>query len=342
MAASGFAYPDQDIDPRKKDFNWILQYCKAAWADASNYMPSAILFNRSQNRYWEIMQYRMGKQSISKYKKIQPGDEPIDNTELNNDSTVIAIARKFADIAIAKIKQVEYNLEANAVDPLAKSEEDLYFNQMKIKIMMRQMLQQQQSTLANSPIVKQQGNEPDDMEQLQMQMDFNYKHAMALNAEEGIQLAFGQNNFEQQRGELDENLYCFGIGGFKVWIDDKGMPKFRAVCGENLITSYCLKSDFSDAVHTGEIISVPVTDLVPYFNPKQVEQICKYVAGKFGNPASFDTRQNRWWDKFTVMVVDLQFFSWNTTVYKYSVDDQGNERGGKTDYANLRFVNQQA
>jgi hypothetical protein len=342
MDSSGFAYPDQQIDPRKKDFNWILQYSKASWADSQNYMPAAIMFNRSQNRFYEIMTYRRGQQSISKYKEVQPGDKPQDNTQLNDDHTVVAIARKFADIALAKLRQVEYNLEAQAVDPLAKSEEDLYFNQMKIKIMMRQMLQQQQSSLANAPLVKQQSGEPDDMEQLQMQMDFNYKHAMALNAEEGIQLAFEQNDFEQQRGVLEENLYCFGIGGFKVELNDKGMPKFRAMCGENIITSYCVKSDYSDAVHIGEIIQVPVVDLVPFFNKGQVEQICKNVAGKYGNPATFDIRQNRWWDKFTVMVLDLQFFSWNTTVYKSELDSKGNERFGKTSYANLRFVNQQA
>jgi hypothetical protein len=338
MSENTWAYPPQNIDPRRKNFAWILQYMKAAWSDSCNYMPAAMLFNRSQNRFWEIKQYVLGKQSISKYKKIQPGDEIQNNTELNNDSTVLAMIPKFIEIAKSKLLQKEYNLEAAAVDPMAKSEEDEYFNQMKIKIMMNNMLTQMQSPLAQSPLVKLKSNEPQDMEQLQMQMDFGYKHIMAMEAEEGMQLVFGQNRFEHQRTELVDNLYDFGIGGWKVWIDENGQVKFRAVCGENFISSYCLKSDFSDGNHAGEIIQVKVADLAPYFNAGQMEQICKVVAGKYGNPSSFDVRQNRWWDKFTVMVLDLQFCSWNSTVYESKIDKSGNERFGKTDFANMRFV----
>src|SRR6478752_4487050 len=225
MAENTWAYPDANIDPRKKDFGWILQYCRAAWSDACNFMPSSMMFSRSQNRFWEIKQYALGKQSISKYKKVQPGDEIQDNTELNNDSTVVAMIPKFIEIAKSKLLQKEYNLEASAVDPVAKSEEDEYFNQMKIKIMVNNMLSQMKSPLANSPVAKLKNSDPQDMEQLQMQLDFGYKHIMALEAELGIQLVFGQNRFAHKRTELIDNLYDFGIGGWKVWIDENGQVK---------------------------------------------------------------------------------------------------------------------
>ena len=69
MIPSSISYPDAQIDPRLKGFDWILQYFKAAWADSLNYMPSSMLFNTSINRFTEIKQYALGKQSISKYKK---------------------------------------------------------------------------------------------------------------------------------------------------------------------------------------------------------------------------------------------------------------------------------
>lgn len=34
------AFPDNSIDPRDKGFDWIMQYLKAAWWNARNYMPS--------------------------------------------------------------------------------------------------------------------------------------------------------------------------------------------------------------------------------------------------------------------------------------------------------------
>jgi len=335
------AFPDNSIDPRDKGFDWIMQYLKAAWWNARNYMPAVMSFNTNINRYAEIKQYGLGKQSISKYKHVQAGDDIEDNTALNNDDGVISAIPKFRGIALAKLLQKEYTVEASAVDPLAKSEEDAFFNEMKVKILMRQQAQMMQSPLANSPAIKAQPKEPQDMEQLQMEMDFGYKHVMAMEAEEGINLIQQQNDVQQKRRELFENLYDWGIGGYRLWIDNNGMVKYRAISGENLVTSYCTKSDFSDMQHAGEIIYVPVTDLAPYFDPAQLENIAKNVAGKYGNPNTFDMRVNRWWDKFCVAVLDMQFYSWNTTVWEQSVDNRDNMRFRKTDFKYSMYVNEE-
>lgn len=338
MIPSSISYPDAQIDPRLKNFDWILQYFKAAWADSLNYMPSSMLFNTSINRFTEIKQYALGKQSVSKYKKVIAGDAMEDKTEVNNDSSVVAILPKYREIGISKLLQRQYDIEAAAIDPLSVSEEDKWFNEMKVKIMMREAMMQANPKLASSPVLQSQQNEPDDMEQLKMQAEFGYKHIMAMEAEEGIALVFGQNKQPQNRKETCESLFDFGIGGYKVWIDENGMVKFRACNGENLLTSYCVKSDYSDAVHIGEIIQVPVSDLAPYFNEGQLQNIAKNVAGKFGNPNKYDMNTYRWWDKFNVMVLDMQFFSWNTTVYKSEIDNRNNIRFGKTDFANIKYT----
>lgn len=328
-------YPDALVDVRKKGYDYIMAYGKAAWNDGKSYTP-ATMFYYGRTRLAEIRQYGLGRQSISKYKKILLGDEVTDKTSFNVDWNPISFLTKFREIAISKILQRDFDIEAFCVDSLAKSEEDAYFNQMKVKIMMRQAAEQAGSPLADSPVLKANQNEPQDIEQLQMQMKYGYKHQKAMESELGISLVQQQNNIDEVRKRVCENLFDFGIGGYKEWIDQNGMVKFREIVPENLITSYCTKNDFSDMVHWGEVIFVSVADLAPYFSPDQLDYICKNIAGKYGNPNSYPIVNvvGRTWDRFKVAVFDMEFIDFDTTVYKKEQDNRGNIRTNKADFQN--------
>jgi hypothetical protein len=204
--------------------------------------------------------------------------------------------------------------------------------------MMREAAEQMGGDVSNIPVLQQGEGEPEDAEQLKMQMKFGYKHQKAMESEIGISLIQNQNNIEEVRKRVVEILVKIGLGGYKEWIDPNGMVKFREVRPENLITSYCLKNDFSDAVHIGEVLYVSVADLAPYFKPEDLDYICKNVAGQYGNPNTWpivNTSNNRNWDKFKCAVLDLEFQSYNTTVYKKELDGRDNFRMNKSAYENL-------
>ena len=329
-------YPPPYIDPRKKGYEWILQYCHAAWGDGRAYTPST-MFYYGQTRLNEIRQYGLGKQSISKYKKILLGDEQVDKSSYTIDWSPISFLTKFREIAISKILQRNYEVECFTVDPLAKSEEDAYYNRMKVKMMMRREAEKAGSELANSPMLAAQSNEPQDESQLEMQMKYGYKHQMAMESELGISLIQYQNNMDEARKRTVENEFDYGLGGYKDWIDERGMVKFREVNPQNLITSYCVKNDFSDAIHIGEVIFLDISDLAPYFDTDQMVFILQSVAGKYGNPNNFPVSYvpGKQWDRFKVAVWDLEFKSWNTTVYKKEIDNRANLRINKSDHANM-------
>jgi hypothetical protein len=329
-------YPNPLTDPRSKGYEYILKYVKAAWNDGKSYIPST-MFYYGRSRMAEIREYGIGKQSVNKYKKILLGDNVTDKSSFNVDWNPISFLTKFREIAISKIIQRDFDVEAFCVDPLAKSEEDEYFNKMKVKIMMRQAAEQAGSELSQSPLLQPQAEEPQDMEQLQMQMKFGYKHQKAMESELGISLIQQQNNISEIRKRVCENLFDYGVGGYKEWIDEKGMVKFREIVPENLIVSYCTKNDFSDLIHWGEVVYMSVTDLVPYFKEEQIDYICKNVAGKYGNPASYPVTNvpGRTWDKFKVAVFDMEFIDFDSTVYKKEIDGRGNLRTMPTDYGNM-------
>jgi len=334
-----YNYPDAAIDPKKKDVKWLVQFAKAAFWDKASYMPLSINSATIGNQKMaEIRLYTLGKQPINKYRKVLNGTEQEDNTWLNLDWSVANILSKFREIAISKILQQVYEVQAKAVDPLSKTQEDMYFNQMKVKIQMRQELQKAGSQLADHPLVAIKSGEPEDEEQLEIDMEYGYKTEMCMEAEEGITLILQQNNSEEQRKSAVEDLYDYGIGGYKEWIDENGMVKTRDVDPANLVIPYCRKRDFSDATHMGEGILVSLNDLSAWFSRDDMIYICKNVAGKWGNPASFVSTVDRFWDSFKVLVFDLQLITWNTYVFEDRIDKAGNERFGKTDYNNIKLV----
>jgi len=328
-------YPNQQIDPREKGYDWILQYCKAAWGDSRGYIPNNML-NFGQSKMNEIREYALGRQSTSKYKKQLNVDEQTDKTWLNIDWTAPSFLTKYREIAISKLIQRRYDIQAFAVDPLAKSEEDNYFNEMKVKILMREAAQKAgNEDLAGSSVLAAAPGEAEDLEQLKMEQEFGYKHIMSMEAEMAASLAMYQNNFDDKRKRTIENLFDFGIGGYTQYIDENGQVKLRDVNPENMVLSYCAKNDFSDLVHWGEVREMYVGDLAPYFSKDQMDEIVQSVAGRFGNPSNFmyGTDYSKYWNRFKVLVLDFEFLSWNDYTYKGEVDNRGNERFGKTKYS---------
>lgn len=333
-------YPSHTIDPRKKDYKWILQYVRAAYNDSRGYMLNGVL-NTGSFKMSEIKMYSMGKQSVDKYKKLfSPGNSTNESWRAI-DWTPPGFMCKFRDIAISKLLQKQFDIQAYAVDPLARSEEDAFFDKMKVKIIMRDAARQAGSELADSPLLQPQPGEPEDLEQLEIAKEYGYKHVMAMEAEEAAQLIMAQNNFEEKRKNTVTNSVDFGIGGYAPWIDENGMVKFREINPEYLGLSYCEKPDFSDLIHWFEVVPTYIADLAPYYTKEQLDDICKKTSGKNGNPNNYSPVNgyfNQAWNKFKVFVAKIKFLSWNDTVYKNEVDGRGNQRFGKSAYENTQFL----
>ncbi len=334
-------YPQQNIDPRKKNYEWVLQYCKAAYRDSRGWMPYGTI-NTGNLKMSEIKMYALGKQSVDKYKKMMSPGNPTDESWRAVDWTVPAFMCKFREIALSKLHQKKFDISAFCVDPLAQSEEDMIYNQMKVKILMREEARKAGSPLADSPILAPNPGEPEDLEQLEITKNNGYKHQMAIEAEDAINLIFEQNHLEQSiRKELEASLYDYGIGATTSCLDENGMVKLRAINMEYFGSSYFEKSDGSDMTHWFELVPTYIADLAPFYSKEQLDEICKKVVGKNGNPSNYVPLSgfyNVAWSRFKVMVMKLKFLSWNETIYKNEKNSKGNDDFLKSDYANKRFT----
>lgn len=324
-------FPSHLVPASEKGYDWIMQFCKAAWYSWENDTPRNIFFHNRFN-YEVYKQYSLGNQSINKYKPLLGVDEQATETWLNVDWSVIPIVPKFRRIALGKLNKVDYNIVATPIDSLANEETNDYFAQAKAKLLIREEVAKMDPSLLDTPALRLDPKEAKDMEELEIQMGYTFKHQMAIEAEQGIKLVLEQNGVEKMREMIRSDLFDFGVAGYKEYIDSNGAIKVRTVNPRLLISSYCRKNDFSDADFVGEVLEMSISDLKQLagksFTEDQYELIAKNYIGLLGNPTDFalsSSVYNRGYDKFKVRVLDLEFYSVNDMVYESRIDRRGNK-----------------
>jgi hypothetical protein len=276
--------------------------------------------------------YANGAQSVNKYKPILGVDEEATETNLNIDWNVIPIIPKFRRIALGRLNKIEYNIVATPIDSLANDETETYFADAKAKILIREEAKKIDPSLLDTPALQLSPKEAKDLEELEMQMAYTYKHQMAIEAEQGIKLVLEMNEVEKLREDIRENLFDFGVAGYKEYIDNNGAIKIRSIRPRNIVTNYSRKKDFSDADYIGEVIEMSISDLKQMagdqFSEEQYEEIAKNYLGVLGNPQDWPMSTsiyNKGYDKFKIRVLDLEFFSVNELVYESRIDRRGNK-----------------
>jgi hypothetical protein len=281
----------------------------------------------------------MGNQSVNKYKPLMGVDQESTETWLNIDWSVIPIIPKFRRIALGKLSKVDYNITATPVDSLANEENEDYFAGIKAKILIREEAAKIDPELLNAPALQMEPGEAATMEELEMQMKYTYKHQMAIEAEQGIKLVLEQNQIDKLRDQVREDLFDYGVSGYKEFIDSNGAIKIRRVNPRNVIINHCKKNDFSDAQYIGEVIEMTIADLKQMagnqFSESEYEDIAKNVLGRYGNPREWlDNLSifNKGYDQFNIRVLDIEFFSVNDMVFEQRIDRRGNKVYAKAKY----------
>jgi len=200
---------------------------------------------------------------------------------------------------------------------------------------MRDIMQQQESPLADSPLLVIDPTEPMDLEELEMRAVNGEQFNRSMDAEMAIDLAFFENNYVAIRRAMYEDLFDFGVAGLKDWLGDDNHAKFRRCDPNNVVISYCKNSTFEDIIHAGEIISVPLIELATaknsdgdfMFDEKELQDFAGSIAGKFGNPVSIGSYSSmlKPYDKFKCQVLDLEFYTYNNQIFDEREDANGNK-----------------
>jgi D-ribose pyranose/furanose isomerase RbsD len=321
-------FPSHLIETEKKDKKWISQYIKAAWRDFGTYYPNQ-LYNGREN-YHEIKLYMLGKQSVSRYKKlVNPSSTANEDQSTANISwDILPIIPKFRRIALATLTKSDYNISVDAIDPIAQDDKNKFYADNAARLVLKDEFQKQgvDPSLVEDPEV-----DAASLKELDMYMSYSYKHRMAVEMEQAIDLILNLNNFEQERALVIEDLHDFGIGGYKEYFDAAGNIKVRRINPFNMVMSYTTNPSFKDVQYMGEVVEMTISDLKELagdeISEEQYEMIAEKYTNKLGNPTLVKNtgfNQSRNYDGFRISVLDIEFYSVNNLILEERINSKGN------------------
>lgn len=351
-SAGQYPYPDQSVNPAEKNAEWCMMYAKAAYSDWSFSYPKGVFYNNNGD-YEKFRMYALGKQPISQYKKWLGVEDQTDNTWMTVDWTVRPIVSRYRDRAIARLMKQSHSIVATPIDMLAKAELDQYYVNLKAKLAVRQLLQQVNRELGSHPVISLESGEPMDVEELEMRIESGEQFNRSKDAELAIEVGLYENDYEHHRRTIYEDLFDYGVAGYKDWLGDDNKAKFRRVDPECVIVNFCKKGNFKDMIHAGEVLDVSLVDLAlvtdkqgrRVFDEKQLQEFAGSLAGKWGNPSMLGkgTGWYKPYDKFKCKVLDLEFYSYNEYTYSNRTNKDGNpvfrmEKSGRGQKENDRYT----
>lgn len=349
VSSVGVNFPDENIDPKlKTEKPFLLQYARAAYS-AYGDTPFGSIGWRSRDKYEWVKTYARGQQTIDRYKRILLPDQDPTNNTLVVDWSVLPIVPKFRRVALGLLEKTDYNITINPIDPLAANELEDQILELKMKTEMRNAFQQEQMGQPNPimpPQAMQVEGEPDDLDGIEI-FEIGLRHKTAMEAEQAVELTFTQNDYNGQRRQELQDLFDYGVAAFKDYRDGD-LVGFRRVDPRRLIISYCTYPDFRDLRYVGEIMEVPVAQLIQMSDGELTEDDIKLVY-KLASTNQFRPSMpvgnayygsySDFWNRGKVEVLDLEILSTDELVREERIDRRGNMIFGKAgfdDYNNKK------
>lgn len=333
-------FPNEDVSPKEKESKaWLMQYAQAAFNSYGD-TPFGSIGYRSRDKYEWIKTYAQGRQSIDRYKRVLTPDQDPNNNTLVVDWSVLPIIPKFRRTALGLLEKQNYDIQIDPVDPFAQSEKDKLVAEMKAKAILREEFKKQgRPDLAESPAIMANPGEPDDLDGIEV-AELGMRHKTSMEAELVVELVFDQNDYEGQRRQQLQDQFDYGVAIFKDYEQD-GLVGFRRVDPRRFLSNFCTYPDFRDLRYAGEVLEVPVAQLIQMSNGEltneDIEFIYKYAnanqwRGNMPIGNAYYGTYNDFWNKGKVQVLDLEIMSTDDLVREERVDRRGNTIFGRAGF----------
>jgi len=329
------SFPKHNINPQLKGREWCLQAAKAIAHNWSNSMKEGSIFYAKRKRYDEIDDYYMGLQTTLRYMEWQTGEKNPAATWINIDQSIDPTMKNHIQKVAGRLKKIGYNICATPLDSTAKSKLDSWYDQMKVKILMREAAMQANPQYAQTAQLMNAGDEPEDVEELNIAVKFSPKVIRAKDVEQAVSMIFYENDFDALKDKMDEDIIKYGVTVPREYLDENGKVCIRVYNPGNFVCSWSEDGDFKDLTYAGVYDYVTLTSLAPYFSPEELEKIANAVRGQHGNPAYLSSNAQNALDSFRVAIFDFEYKSYDSVAYEEKTRRNGTKTFGKAPYSVL-------
>ena len=317
-------FPDQVVPAAEKaTYEYGLKVARAVEGEwFRNSQGNGYRYMTNANNFHNLRLYARAEQPVQKYK-----DELAINGDLsylNLDWKPVPIIPKFVDIVVNGMGQRSYDVKAMAQDPTSLKKRTEYAQRIIMDIENKAFNDVVMQEFGISMAESRDKNTPENLDDIPLHMQMNYKQAIEVAEEEVIDQVLNKNKFHLIRKRLNYDLTVLGISCVKTsWNPSEGIV-VEYVDPANLVYSYTNDPNFEDVYYVGEVKNVPIVELkkqFPSLTPEQVKKLQNYN----GNTA-YSSNFNGRYDQNTVQVLYFEWKSYIDQVFKIKKTTSGLEK----------------
>jgi hypothetical protein len=284
-------------------------------------------------KYHNLRLYARGEQPVQKYK-----DELSINGDLsylNLDWKPIPVISKFVDIIVNGVSNKSYKIKAVAQDPYSVIKKTQYTQSILRDMMAKKLLDKIQDNFGvNLYNTQNPESLPEDQEELELNLQLNYKQAVEIAEEEVINNFLALNKFDLISKRLNYDLTVIGIGATKTSFNKSNSITIDYVDPANLVYSYTEDPNFADIYYVGEVKSISLEELKKQFPDLSYEDMLE-IEKYQGNTSYVRNYNGAYQDGNIVQVLYFEYKTYSNQVFKIKQTEQGLEKALiKTDFFN--------
>ena len=287
-----------------------------------------------QQEFHRLRRYARGEQSIRKYK-----DEFKTNGDLsyiNLDWKPVPIIPKFLDIVVNGMSERLFDVDVKAIDALSAKERGKEVARLRREMITKQYASQMINATGESGLLMDVDDIPDSIEEMELQMQLNYKQGVEIAEEQAINFVFQDNEYPLLRKRILKDVATIGIASAKTEYNTADGINTKYCDPAKMVWSYTEDPHFRDCYYWGEIKTVTMSQLrkeFPHLTDAECKKINDVSTKGEDYPNVYYGSTGRESDNEENML-QILYFTWKTynhDVYKKKYKNNGTEVVTKKD-----------
>lgn len=244
----------------KEQRDYAEEYIRGAWDQYQN----------SRNRYFyndrdsisTIRQYMNGSLDGIRYQNIVIPQELAneDDTWVNINWKPLDIYSKYRRIVIQLVMAMKEDISIDVIDSMAVDERQEFFSEVASQIIMREKLAEQgvsPEEVGLDPEL------PEDMKELEMFMEFDYKSMASIEFETVLSLLMDRNDWDKETYKrLIEDVHDIGVSITRDIEESDGELIAEYVDPEFFFSSYVEDKSFKNMEFAGQVKRMTISDIL--------------------------------------------------------------------------------
>lgn len=264
----------------------------------------------------ENIRWAEGTQDIQRYRDLL--DNGGDVSWLSSDLSGSQPIPHFVNLFVGSVVNRSFDFIADVIDPYSKSKADA----KRIELLRKMQLKPFAAKLGQLGIKVDVQNAPETQEDVDIEMELNYKYPLAASTEIALKDTFTRSNQQELLMKTARDVFVHGKGITRKYEDAAGNEKVRYVDASKFVSSVVQYDDFRDAFFMAEVYEMTVADAHELADKKfSHKEWAEILSGYHDGEASFETKVYPTttfdeWDKIKGYKIRVLDFEWKSVPIK--------------------------